>query len=147
MINRVNIYFEDGEFRRNLEAYCQEHGKSFSETVLEFARGGYSLFQKTGSMNIDLLMEKVSRLEEAKREIEFLRQIIKANLFAVPGTRTNTSSPLDVEKETIDGKASVNDANPPPGSIMEMPPPTQKQESVEKTDAGHNEPLPRRIIR
>jgi hypothetical protein len=99
MINRVNIYFEDGEFRRNLEAYSQEHGKSFSETVIEFAKGGYSLFQKAGSMNIDLLMEKVSRLEEAKREIEFLRKIIEANLPAQLDNEIKGSLPSSVSQE------------------------------------------------
>ena len=81
MINRVNIYFEDEKLRRDLEAYSKEYGKSFSETVLEFAEAGFSLFQKIGSLNVDLLIERVNRLEEAKREIEFLRKIIDGNLL------------------------------------------------------------------
>jgi hypothetical protein len=77
MVSRITIYFESQELRKNLEAYSRKHRKSFSETVLEFAGAGFSLFQKTGSLNVDLLMERVSRLEEAKKEIEFLRGIIR----------------------------------------------------------------------
>lgn len=80
MISRVNIYFEDEKLRRNFEAYSKKHGKSFSETVVEFAGAGFSLFQKTGSLNIDLFMERVNRLDEAKREIEFMKGIISRNL-------------------------------------------------------------------
>jgi hypothetical protein len=81
MISRVTIYFENEKLRRDFEIYSKEHGKSFSETVLEFAGAGFSLFQKMGSLNVELLIERVNRLDEAKREIEFLRKIIDARLL------------------------------------------------------------------
>jgi hypothetical protein len=97
MISRVNIYFEDEKLRRNLESYSKEHRKSFSETVLEFAGAGFSLFQKTGSVNTDVLMEKLKTFEEAKKEakkeIEFLRDIIKKLLRAEEAS-THKTNPL-----------------------------------------------------
>jgi len=79
MLSRITIYFESEGLRKSLEAYSKKHGKSFSETVLEFAGAGFSLFQKTGSLNVDLLMEKVNGFEEAKKEIEFMKEIIISN--------------------------------------------------------------------
>jgi ribosomal protein L15 len=35
--------------------------------------------QKTGSVNLDRLIEKIKRLDEAKKEIEFLRGIVRSN--------------------------------------------------------------------
>jgi len=107
MISRVNIYFEDDKLRRNLEAYSQKHGKSFSETVLEFTAAGFSLFQKTGSLNIDLIMEKVDRLGKAKEEIHFLRKLVEANLLGKPGGGTNNSFLSDEEKGKGSSPASV----------------------------------------
>ncbi len=80
MINRVNIYFEDEGVRKDLEVFARKQDMSFSRAVLECAGAGLSLFKRIGSLNIDLLMEKVNRLEEAKTEIEFLRRIIDSNL-------------------------------------------------------------------
>jgi len=77
MMSRVTIYFESEGLRKSLEAYSKKHRKSFSETVIELAGAGFSLFQKIGSLNVDLLIEKVNRLDEAKKEIDFLRGTIK----------------------------------------------------------------------
>jgi len=80
MMSRVTIYFESEGLRKSLEAYSKKHRKSFSETVIELAGAGFSLFQKIGSLNVDLLIEKVNRLDEAKKEIDFLRGIIKGTV-------------------------------------------------------------------
>jgi hypothetical protein len=100
MISRVNIYFEDEALRKDLEAYARKHDLSFSRAVLECAQAGLSLFKKTGSLNIDLVMEKVNRLEEAKKEIEFLRRIIDASLPGKWDKGIDTS-----EKQPVAGEA------------------------------------------
>ena len=116
MISRVNIYFEDQKLRINLESYCHEHGTSFSKAVLEFMAAGFSLFQKTGSMNIDLLIEKLGRLDEAKREIEFMREVIRNNA------------------EQINKLLGIG-IGPSTESAVGMAEPTQGQESVGNADA------------
>lgn len=126
MINRVNIYFEDDKLRKNLEVYCDEHAKSFSEAVIEFTTAGFSLFQKTGSLNVDLLLEKVGRLDEAKREIDFLRGVVEATL---PPIDQQISKPRG---QMILGK-QVSDA--------------RDQKVGEMMTEGKSEPRPRRVIR
>jgi hypothetical protein len=119
MISRVNIYFENGKLRRNFEAYSKKHGKSFSETVLEFAGAGFSLFQKTGSLNIDLFMEKVNRLDEAKKEIEFMKGIITRNSDQI-------SKLLGVEKVPTD------ESNLPDKSEVEIQEATSQEKYYRK---------------
>ena len=81
MINRVNIYFEDEKLRKELETYSKKQEISFSRATIEFVSVGFSLLQKVGTLNIDLLAEKISRLErgfeEARKEIGFLKDIIE----------------------------------------------------------------------
>ena len=98
MTNRVTLYFEADELRKKFEAYSQQHGRSFSETVIEFARAGFNFFQKCGTLNVDLVLEKMKTLDEAKKEIDFLKKIIEANLLAKPDRGIDTSSLLDAEK-------------------------------------------------
>ncbi len=83
MTNRITIYFEDEQLRQKLETYSKNHGISFSKVVLEFTSAGFLLFQKMRTLNVDLFIEKVNRLEgkleDAKKEIEFLKGIITGN--------------------------------------------------------------------
>lgn len=99
-MSRITIYFEDEVVRKDLEAYARKHDLSFSKAVLECAAAGLSLVKKTGSLNVDLLIEKVTRLEEAKREIEFLRRIIDASLPGKWDKGIDTS-----EKQHVVGEA------------------------------------------
>ena len=138
MMNRVTVYFDDEKLRKDLEVYCKEHHTSFSKAVLDFTAAGYSLYQETGSLDTKLQSERAKRFLEAKKEIEFLRSIIRSNADQINKLLGMEMAPVDDTNPPTKSVVGVpiTGTNQPSGSAVEVPDPPQKQEAVDETAGG-----------